>query len=88
MIKVTKIEWLSDFQLRFAFNDETAGDYDFAGLVAEQGPMVEPLKDPVYFKRVFLEDGAPTWPNGFDLSPSWLQQEIETKGKLKRKAAV
>jgi hypothetical protein len=32
--------------------------------------MVEPLRDPAYFARVFLEDGAPTWPNGLTLHPA------------------
>ena len=31
--------------------------------------MVQPLKDPAYFARVFLDLGAPTWPNGFDMAP-------------------
>ncbi len=29
--------------------------------------MVEPLRDPAFFRRVFLEFGALAWPNGFDL---------------------
>jgi hypothetical protein len=36
-----------------------AGEYDFSAVVAESGPMVEPLRDPAYFGRVFLEDGVP-----------------------------
>lgn len=83
MIKVVSIEWQDDFRLRFAFNDGTVGGYDFVSLIGEQGPMVEPLRDQAYFRRVFLEDGAPTWPNGFDLSPGWLHQEIEKAGGLK-----
>ena len=57
-------------------------------IVAETGPMVEPLRDPAYFARVFLEDGAPTWPNGFDASPGWLRREIEAKGALAREVAA
>jgi hypothetical protein len=44
--------------------------------------MVELLRDPAYFARVFLEDGAPTWPNGFDMDPEWLRREIEATGGL------
>ena len=50
--------------------------------------MVEPLRDPAYFARVFLEDGAPTWPNGYDAAPGWLRREIETAGALVREAAA
>jgi hypothetical protein len=53
------------------------GECDFSALAAQPGPMGEPLRDPAYFGRVFLEDGAPTWPNGFDMCPDWLRQQIE-----------
>ena len=32
--------------------------------------MIAPLRDEAYFARVFLELGAPTWPNGFDVDGS------------------
>jgi hypothetical protein len=82
MIKVTKIKWIGGYRLYAAFSDETAGEHDFSALVAESGPMVGPLRDPVYFARVFLEDGAPTWPNGFDMDPGWLRREMEAVGAL------
>jgi hypothetical protein len=50
--------------------------------------MIEPLRDPAFFARVFLEDGAPTWPNGFDVGPGWLRREIEATGALARDAAA
>jgi hypothetical protein len=42
--------------------------------------MGEPLRDPAYFARVYLEQGAPTWPNGFDMFPDWPRREIEAAG--------
>ena len=88
MIKVSKMEWLGGHRLGFRFSDDSSGEYDFATLVSESGPMIEPLRDLDYFKRVFLEFGAPTWPNGFDIAPDWLHREIDTAGKLKRHAAA
>jgi len=88
MIKVAKIKPLGGHRLRATFSDGMAGDYDFSIIVAESGPMVEPLRDPAYFARVFLEDGAPTWPNGFDAAPGWLRREIEATGALTRDAAA
>jgi hypothetical protein len=87
MIKVSKIKWLGDHRLRFRFTDDSAGEHDFAVLVNEPGPMVEPLRDVDYFKRVFLAFGAPTWPNGFDIAPEWLRREMEAAGALTRVAA-
>jgi hypothetical protein len=88
MIKVAKIKPLGGHRLRATFSDGMAGEYDFSAIVAEGGPMVEPLRDPAYFERVFLEDGAPTWPNGFDAAPGWLRREIEASGGLARDAAA
>jgi hypothetical protein len=77
MIKVVKLKYLGGYRLRATFSDGMSGEHDFSALIAESGPMGEPLRDPAYFARVFLEYGAPTWPNGFDMCPDWLRREIE-----------
>jgi hypothetical protein len=87
MIKVVKIKRLGGYRLHATFSDGTAGEHDFSALVAESGPMIEPLRDPAYFARVFLKDGAPTWPNSFDMCPDWLRREIEATGALARDCA-
>jgi hypothetical protein len=88
MIRLSNIKYLGGYRLRATFSDGMAGEYDFASIVAESGPMVEPLRDPAYFARVFLEDGALTWPNGYDATPGWLRREIEATGTLARDAAA
>jgi hypothetical protein len=87
LTKVTKLEKLGGFRLRVRFNDGSEGTHDFAGMVNEPGPMLEPLRDETYFARAFLEFGAPTWPNGFDIAPEWLRREMESAGELSRVAA-
>ena len=87
MIEVAKIEHLGGHRLHATFSDGTAGEHDFASLVAGSGPMGQPLHDPAYFARVFLEDGAPTWPNSFDMCPDWLHREMQATGALVRDAA-
>ncbi len=49
--------------------------------------MLAPLKSPDCFKRVFVESGAPTWPNGFDLDPIALYMEMRDAGALMQTAA-
>jgi hypothetical protein len=88
MIKVAKIKCLGGHRLRATFSDGMAGEYDFSAIVREDGPMVEPLRDPAYFARLFLEDGAPTWPNGYDVAPGWLRREMEAAGTLVHEAAA
>lgn len=86
MIKVAKIKVAGGYRIRATFSDGSVGEYDFLDIVNRGGPMVEPLRDPAYFARVFLEDGAPTWPNGYDVAPAWLRHEVEATGTLERTA--
>ena len=87
LTKVSKLEKRGGFRLHVRFSDGSAGEHDFTALVNEAGPMTEPLRDELYFARVFLEFGAPTWPNGFDIAPEWLRREMESAGELSREAA-
>jgi hypothetical protein len=87
MIKVVGIERLGGHRLRVRFSDGTLGEHDFSPMAAESGPMLEPLRDPAFFARVFLDFGALTWPNGFDIAPEWLRREMAAAGELRRDAA-
>ncbi len=87
IVHVTKVEKLGGFRLRLAFSDGTVGERDFSDLVAETGTMVEPLRDPAFFSRVFIECGVLAWPNGFDLNFIALHMEMREKGLLHRTAA-
>ena len=87
LAKVKRLEKLDGFRLRISFADGSVGEHDFAALLRESGSMLEPLRDEAFFARVFLEFGAPTWPNGFDIAPEWLHREMERAGELTRQAA-
>lgn len=87
LTKLTHLEKLGGFRLRLRFTDGSEGVHDFATMVQEPGPMMEPLRDETYFNRVFLEFGAPTWPNGFDIAPEWLRREMDAAGELTPVAA-
>jgi hypothetical protein len=41
----------------------------------------------INFARVFVEMGAPTWPNGFDLDPINLYMQMRDAGALTQVAA-
>ncbi len=84
---MTRLERLGGFRLRVRFSDGSEGVHDFSGMVNEPGSMLEPLRDEAYFGRVFLEFGAPTWPNGFDIAPEWLRREMQAAGELAAVAA-
>ena len=83
MIKVRKVKPLSGYRLMIEFSDDTVGERDFSFITERTGPMVEPLKDADYFARVFIEDGALTWPNGYDWDPIALHDEMKEAGELR-----
>jgi hypothetical protein len=85
MVGVLRLRPLDDHRLWLRFTDRSEGIRD-ADVIAEGGVMVEPLQSKQYFDRVFLELGAPTWPNGFDIAPEWLRREIEKASELSRDA--
>ena len=87
MIDVVSVRQIGGFALRVALSDGSAGVHDFAPTVARDGEMVRPLKDAVFFARVFVELGALTWPNGFDLDPIALHDRMSAAGELGREAA-
>lgn len=87
LTKIRRVEKLGGFRLRLHFGDGSMGEHDFSSTVDQGGPMIEPLRDESYFQRVFLEFGALTWPNGFDIAPEWLRREMEAAGELTREAA-
>jgi hypothetical protein len=86
LAKVIRLEQCGGFRLRVRFADGSEGVHDFAAMVREPGPLLEPLRDEANFARVFLEYGAPTWLNGFDMAPQWLRREMDAAGELSRVA--
>jgi len=87
IVDVLRLRALDGHRLWVRFTDGSEGVRDFSDLLAKGGPMVEPLKTPGYFARAFVEMGAPTWPNGFDLDPINLYMELREAGALTRTAA-
>ena len=72
---------------RLRVSQRSVGVHDFSATVARDGEMVQPLKDPAFFARMFVELGALTWPNGYDLDPIALHDRMAAAGELSREAA-
>jgi len=87
IVDVIRLRPLEGYRVWLRFTDGSEGVRDLSALVARGGPMLEPLQDPNYFARVFVEMGAPTWPNGFDLDPINLYMQMREAGELTRTAA-
>ena len=84
MIDVVGIKRLGGYRLEVSFSDGTVGTRDFSNVKTRTGEMAKPLMDEAYFARVFIDDGALTWPNGYDWDPIALHDEMRSAGLLRR----
>ena len=73
--KITHVRPTKRFELICTFDDQTVRIYDMKPALRFLGPMVEPLQKLSFFKRVLLEFGSPTWPNGFDVCADVIYEE-------------
>jgi hypothetical protein len=81
-IKITSIRAVVPFRLVLTFSDGAQGTFDAASLIAQRGEGNAALREHGYFAKVELANGVPTWPNHFDISPSWLYEEMHRQGSL------
>lgn len=77
---VVAVEPLGEYKLRVTFDDGLVRELDYEGRL--RGHMFEPLKDPEYFARVYVDDetGTIAWPHGLDLDPVVLHGDEEPIG--------
>ncbi|MEO6421128.1 MAG: DUF2442 domain-containing protein [Candidatus Nitrotoga sp.] len=72
MIKVIEARYLGNFQVALNFSNGQEGVFDGHALLQRSGSLLEPLRAKDYFKRLFVDAGALSWPNGLELSPARL----------------
>jgi hypothetical protein len=73
---VTRAEYRGGYSIQVTFNDGKSGTIDFVRWL--EGPIFEPLKDPEYFQRFFLDGGTVSWPNGADIAPETLYEQAQS----------
>ena len=72
MPSVIKAEYRGGYRIHVTFNDDSEKTIDFREWL--EGPIFEPLKNPDYFQRFFLDGGTVAWPNGADVAPETLHE--------------
>jgi hypothetical protein len=74
---VVAVEVLGDYKLRLTFDDGTVGDLDLHDLERRSGVFAA-LSDPFFFAQVRVDPelGTVVWPNGADLDPCGLYNDI------------
>ncbi|ENZ83181.1 MULTISPECIES: DUF2442 domain-containing protein [Caulobacter] len=88
LVKAVRVKAVPGYKLDIAFSDGSFGVFDFSDIKTSRGEMALPLHDETFFARVFLEEGAPTWPNGYDADPSNIRMKLEAAGTLRTEGAA
>ncbi|HWG03652.1 MAG TPA: DUF2442 domain-containing protein [Beijerinckiaceae bacterium] len=88
LVDVLRMRPMESHKLWLRFSNGEEGVRDLTDLIEKGGEMVEPLRDQTFFDRVFVEMGAPTWPNGFDLDPINLYIQLRDSHALARATAA
>lgn len=80
--RVSAVSVQPGYRLAVTFVDGTSGIADLSRLVAgNNAGIFAALAAQDFFAQVRLELGVITWPNGADLDPDWLHEEIATHGQ-------
>lgn len=77
--RVAKVTLLDGYKLEVHFRDGTCGVVKF--LLSHFNGVFIPLKNPDFFKKVFIADGVVTWPGQIDLAPDAMYDEIKKHGE-------
>ena len=73
---VVEAEYVSGYVVRLKFRDGTRGEIDLQAELT--GPMFEPLRNLDLFRQLRVDPEFHTlvWPNGADLAPEFLHQNV------------
>ena len=75
MVRVKSVKPENGHRLHIEFEDGVHGTVDLSADL--YGPMFEPLRDDRYFAQVSVDEyGVVCWPNGADLAPEVIYEEI------------
>lgn len=75
--RIKAVNVLPDYRLSVTCNDGTSGIIDMSRLVSsELAGIFSELNDEQLFSQVRLDLGVLTWPNGADLDPEWVHDEV------------
>ena len=74
--KVTSVAYRTGYIFHVMFDDGLEGDADLSEYVGK-GPVFEPLRDIAFFRQARIEGGTIAWPNGADIAPETLYEQVE-----------
>jgi hypothetical protein len=74
MKKILNIK-VSGFSIKCTLDNGDVYLYNMSFILNESSEMVGPLKDEIFFSKVFIEYGSLCWPNGYDIHVNTIIRE-------------
>lgn len=75
---VTEVRVMAGYKLTVLFADGLQGIVDMSAHL--EGPIFGTLRDEKLFSQAYIEHGTVVWPNGADLAPDVMYDEIKRLG--------
>ena len=69
MIRAISAFAFDDYTIQVSLEDGRVIKMDMQYLKNLSGPVVDPLKDPKAFQKVFVRNGIVAWQTGYDIDP-------------------
>lgn len=71
LVKVTSVEPLENYKLRVRLSNGRKGIFDVSPYLDME--VFQELKDPKYFRRVYVDYGTAVWPHEQDIAPETIE---------------
>jgi hypothetical protein len=75
MIEVVAVEPLGNYKLRVTLSNGRKGIFDVEPYL--HSDWFQELKDPNYFRQVFIANETITWPHEQDIAPETVETELK-----------
>lgn len=75
MIKVVSVEPIEGYKLRLKLSDGRKGIFDVSPYLDME--VFKEMKDPQYFRRVYIKYGTVVWPHEQDIAPDTIEVDLQ-----------
>lgn len=73
MLHITEAEYLTEYRVRFIFDNGREGVADLRPMIFEDSRSVfAPLRDLSLFRQFYIEHGVLCWPGDLDVAPEYI----------------
>jgi hypothetical protein len=72
---VTSVEPLENYKLKITLSNGRKGIFDVSQFLNEG--VFQELKDPRYFRQVYVDYGTVVWPHEQDIDPELIELELQ-----------